>query len=464
MSKKIRSQYIKNLMADNESLSEQLKANTKDSISTILEDAVKDSLRGILHEEKKEDVDFDEKEAEKDTDVNAPEEDKESDFSVEDVTTDTEGGEETEDAIEDVVDDTAETSVDDEPAGEGMWDNLDQLKGDNGEYDLTGMDDDQVIKVLKVMGPEDSVRVVKNDNGSVTLTDDETEKEYVIDIEGGLTNDSVADEESEVELTINEEDLGYTDNYQNKTAMTTPDNHEPGKKVRSWDKGVPQGTEKPWVGKKGDMAPYDKQVNEGEDECANECGKGCIFEVEIDTAEEPAIEEGTSIANGSRVKGLKGDTNHSEEDKMRHMRKSYDRVNENKELANMMRKANAIMNENKELKKIANDLKSKIEEAVVINASLAKVINLVTENSTSRNEKIDILKRFNEVKSVKESNALYETISRELKNAHPVNNTSKLINNQLNESKGQVVETEMYKSDDLDATRDLMRRLDKVKK
>jgi hypothetical protein len=245
--------------------------------------------------------------------------------------------------------------------------------------------------------------------------------------------------------------------------MTTPSNNEPGKNVRTWDKGAPMGTEKPWAGNKGDMTPYDKNVNEANDECNNECGKNCIFELEIGTDDaEIEMDEGTSIANGSRTTGKKGDTNHSEEDQQRHVHKSYDRVNEQK-LANMIRKAESIMAENAELKKIANELREKVNEAVVINASLAKVVNLVTENSTTRDEKINILKRFNEVKTVNESKKLYETISNELKNAHPVNNGSKLINEQLGESKPKATETQMYKSDDLKETIDFMRRLNNVK-
>lgn len=139
------------------------------------------------------------------------------------------------------------------------------------------------------------------------------------------------------------------------------------------------------------------------------------------------------------------------------------KVNESQELANMMRKANSILNENKELKKIANELREKINEAVVINASLAKVINLVTENSTTRNEKIDILTRFNNVKTIEESKNLYETISRELKSAHTVNNGTKLINEQLNETKSKATETQIYKSEDLNETIDFMKRLMKIK-
>ena len=460
MTKKIRGQYIKNLVADKEALSEQLKANTKDSLRSLLEDTVKDSLRDILNEEddkEKDENSFDVEEV--DTD-NTTDDTTDSEISIEDETsTDTESGDTDTDSEEEIMTDTEETEGDTDN-GE-VWNGLDDVKVSDNEYDLTGMDTDSAIKVLCTMKPEDGIRVVKNDNGTITLSDDETDKEYVIDLEGELTGNET--EEATFELSLNEDNLGYTDNYQNKTAMTTPSNNEPGKNVRTWDKGAPMGTEKPWAGNKGDMTPYDKNVNEANDECNNECGKNCIFELEIGTDDaELEMDEGTSIANGSRTTGKKGDTNHSEEDQQRHVHKSYDRVNEQK-LANMIRKAESIMAENAELKQIANELREKVNEAVVINASLAKVVNLVTENSTTRDEKINILKRFNEVKTVNESKKLYETISNELKNAHPVNNGSKLINEQLGESKPKATETQMYKSDDLKETIDFMRRLNNVK-
>lgn len=466
MSKKnnIRSQYIKDLMADKESLSEQLAKTTKDSLRALLEDTVNEQLRGILNEADDKDFEEDEVNTDATTDVtvDANPEDSTETVDTESSETETDG----DDTVTDVTDDIETTD------GEGMWDDLEQYKGEDDEYDLTGMGSEDVIKVFKAMGPEDNVRVVKNDNGTLTLSDDETEKEYVIDIEGTMENGG--DDEVDV---VNEEDLGYTDNYQNKTAMTTPSNNEPGKHVRTWDKGIPTGTEKPWVGNKGDMAPFDKEVNE----CGN-CGKNpcecnedeTIYELDIPEGDETPVEENTSVAGGARVKGMVGDSNHSKEAAQRHSHKSGDGAhkenltNESREMANFRRKAESIFNENKQLREIAKQLKEEIERAVVINNSLAKVINLVTENATTRNEKLNILERFNQVKTREESNALYETISKELQGAHNVNNTSNLINNQITEAKNsdkknQVVETSMMKSESLNETIDFMKRLNAIK-
>lgn len=493
MAKNIRSQYIRNLVADKDNLAMQLEENTKDSIRTLLAETVKDSLRDILNEEDENEKDENSFEVEE-VGTETPENDTtqepdadaegaeggEGETAIEDITVTgeegTEGGET--EGEEEIASADTET-----PEGEDMWAKLDSLKGDNGEYDLTGMDVDDAIKVLQVMGPEDNVRIVKNDNGSVTLTDDNTQKEYIIDLEGTMTGNTnptegeTAEEGNEPDP-MNEENLGYTDNYQNKTAMTTPSNNEPGKNVKSWEDGaIPTGTEKPWVGNKGDMSPYNTKVNEGNMECSNECGDGPLFEIEIETDDnvEPTMDEQSRFgkanergmhktpkssedqtAYGSHVISREGEYSGNEPN---------GKVNENKDLANIIRKANAIMNENKELRKIAADLNKKINEAVVINSSLAKVISLVTENATTRNEKVSILERFNEVKTVEESKNLYETISRELKSAHPVNDKANMVSSQINESRQpKASETQMYKSEDLSATLDLINRMNALNK
>ena len=316
------------------------------------------------------------------------------------------------------------------------------------------------------MDPEkDGIRLVKTGEGKFTLTDDNTDKEYVIDID-----DSTSVEELD-------EDLGYTDDYQNKTAMTTPDNHEPSKFGRTWDKGIPTGTEKPWVGDgaKQKGHPYDETVNEECDECGPECGMkecGTLYEIEMDvepeeeTDIEMEVDEGTSIANGSRVKGVKGDTNHSEEDRQRHIHKSYDRImNEEKQkYENLSRKASAIIEENKELKGFASKISKKLQESAVINASLAKSVKLMTENSTTKEEKDNIIKRFSAVNTIEECNRLYETISEELKNRSTSTGSKIASDKQLTESKNNgVKETKMLDSSDAKDVLDFMTRLNKIK-
>lgn len=493
----IRSEYIKNLAEDKDKLAKKLEETAKNSLKDILQESVNKELRNIISES---DDDYEEEEVKPDgTDDTASTDDTNTADSTTDTTPDSDDTKETDsdtpadDADAKGDDTTPASDADADSTGDDdVWNGLEQYKGEDGEYDLTGMDKDDVIKVLKVMTPEDGVRVVKNDNGTVTLSDDETDKEYIIDVDGTLGNeDSTADtntpsDDDDDDFTIDLEDdddttdegsvvngqkvnednvnLGYTDNYQKKTAMTTPDNHEPAnsRDTYSMDGGVPTGTEKPYAGPKGKGHPYDQKVNE---ENQDECGDVNVNETMTSTENSAnARNDGMTHANtnskgkqfrnssegGQKVKGT-GENSYS-----------------GAQVESIKRKANEIFRENKQLRQIAEAIKGKLEEAIVVNSSLGNIIKLVTENSTTKQEKVDIVKRFDKVKTINEGKELYNTISEELKKAGKVNNTSeKTLDNQLTEAKKQkqqkIEETTMYQSADLADTISLMERLNRIK-
>jgi hypothetical protein len=58
--------------------------------------------------------------------------------------------------------------------------------------------------------------------------------------------------------------------------------------------------------------------------------------------------------------------------------------------------------------------RNKLNEVAVFNSNLAYATRLFTEHSTSKQEKINILKRFDDVETIKESKNLYQIIKNEL--------------------------------------------------
>ena len=449
--KNIRSEYIKNLMEDKEELNKSLVETTKETLKGIVDEAVNKNLRSLISESDKDDDDFEEEEVNS-TDLDITDDDDAS--GEESTDTDTEAGE---DAPESETVTDIEVSGTDDGSDEDMWDSLEQYKDEDGEYDLTGMSGDDVVKVLKVMKPEDGdgVRVIKKDDGNIQLIDDENDAEYLI-----VLDDECEGGECELgESVMNEGNvnLGYTDNYQDKTAMTM--DTDDGAKTRKWNAGTPTGNGKRWVGHKGDMSPYNENVNEAEED-------ECIVEVEMDECGDAPVEESAMTMANKRTNREPNMEDNGHERERRHRNRTGVNPTMNKTNESISRKLEALQNENKQLKQIAETMRDRLNEAVVINSSLGKIIKLVTENTTTRDEKIGIVNRFNDVQSVKESNQLYESISKELKNAHPINNTvDNAVNGEmLAESKKQnVVETQLYESDDLSSTRDLMHRLDKIK-
>ena len=395
--------------------------------------------------------------------------------------------------------------------GEDEWDNYSQYQVGDDTYDLTGEEDyDQIVKVYKLMKDEDQV-VVKKDGDTLQLQDNGTGAEYVIDLgtdddmesgdegyeseemtesrmnEGSNdpacvpdeddedysfeydsdddSDDDDSDDEKEMpwdygkhfegkksrktmkeskerKEVLFEVDLGYTDNYQDEDPISGLSNNEPSKSGKSWEKGVPTGTAKPWAVKSNDKGkPFEKTVNEEEaDECGAACGK------------EPVVDESTTTSiRGQRDMGTK---KHIPAPRKENGPKAKHHVSTE---GNYEEVVEAYKRENKALKECILKLRNGLQEARITNVNLAKVAKLFVENTVSKEEKINILNRFDkEAKTIEQSNALYESINKELNKATVKKNLT-LENTMKSESSNSINEN---KSKDLLNTLDLIRRIE----
>ncbi len=467
----VRSNYIKKLMETKDSLEKQYQDVITESMKNIIGENTKDEVRKLLKEAEDEDS-FEEEEVE-----NNP------------ATTDGDEVIDTEDEVDSAEDDGDET--DDE-----LWDDLENCKGADGEYDCRGMDDGKLLKILKAMGPEDGIRVMSNGDGTVAVEVDgdliDGSAEYIIDLddfedEDKDVEDDVDDElededfeddvddvddDAEVELELNEENVGYTNDYQHKTAMTVDSNKETAnpRTTYSMDDGVPTGTEKPWA-QDGDRQPYDKNVNEDVDEC------GTVFEVEeddsemVDEASRTIGGSSTSVGHGVTMSKRRKDGQPYNAHNMRSSEEGQetsttDAYNPIKESVDFKKKVNKLWEENKQMKSIIPELNKKLTESIVINASMGYIVRLLNENSTTVDEKKQISERFAKVNTLEEGKKLYETISNELKQINRSNGVNGIMNQQLAEgkqTKKDLVETTMYKSEKVNEALDFMKRLDSIK-
>ena len=103
-------------------------------------------------------------------------------------------------------------------------------------------------------------------------------------------------------------------------------------------------------------------------------------------------------------------------------------IKENHDVAELQ----VLREKNEEYRKALNVFRNKLNEVAVFNSNLAYATRLFTEHSTSKQEKINILRRFDGVETLKESKNLYKSIKEEL--STPTNNQS------LNESIGSKIE------------------------
>ena len=487
---KIRSNFVKDSLDSYTKLAATINENTENTVRQMLDEAVKNAYAKILSED--EDYDVDEVEdTENDTeltDTNVTDDDNNGTDS--DTT-------ETDDATEDVQD-TTEVK-DDQNDDEESWSEFSKYEVNDGKYDLSQAEDEEIVKVYKLLKADDEVIIKKNDD-NVEIKDNETGAEYIIDLGGDDDNSNVMadtedvndDEEDTFEVELdgddtteddniedeidNEEDMnesrifevvlqeynsnvGYTDNYQNKDVMTTDGVQEPNKKGNDWDAGVPKDTKKPWSGKKNN--------NSENKPFTAEKGKQLEEEMDnVDAGEETIDEAGHNVGgfvqqnstSMSQIPNSKGR-------KARNASKAGVKVNgtsvprySTEANEAIVKKANNIFKENKELKKALTEFKTILEEAAVTNFNLGQIIKLITENSTSQDEKKNIIERFGEsAKTINESKNLYKTISNELKNREKV-----LVAESKDftvDNKKMVNETKIYQSKEIMDSLELMNKI-----
>lgn len=486
-------------------LSAAIRAESKNTIDYLVKEAVKDYIREADEDEDDSNVEQDYEvvdEPTQDTDTENTSETDENEFNSEE---DSSEETPTEDDTEEAFDDEESNDGDDE------WSDYSKYQVDDDTYDLTGEEDyNEIVKVYKLLKDDDSVSV-KKDGNMVSIEDNETGAEYVIDLSGKecstnddcemefemegcikeafddniagqpddfnseLTPEDFNDSDMMDELTpedfnnfnesrktmkekIYEIDLGYTDNYQDKDPIDGLSMTEPSKSGESWEEGVPTGTEKPWAGEtKSKGEPFEKTVNENDNPMENPTD-----DVEANkNEEENGMFEGTNVTLPNVRKKSKS---HSPQQKDYPKVQHHDSKNADYKAMNesIIKKAKAIQKENKELRNAVNELKKALREAAMTNVNLGQVTKLFVENTTTKEEKVNIINKFNsEAKTIEQSKALYESFKKELNK----NNTTIVTeNNSPKQVEGtkKLNESVVYKSKDLMNTIDLINRMNNL--
>ena len=406
---------------------EQLAATITEGTKSTLKDILSEAVSNYLHEEVlNEEDDEDETEIEKNETSDVDKSDETSDDAIEAEETPME----------------ADTEQNESEGDE--WSDFEDYKiGDNEgseEYDFTNeTNPDTLVKVFKLMKNDDQVSVV-NDGGKVFVKDNEAGTEYVIelDCESSCENN----DELNFEMTM-EESIGYTDNYQDKDPIEglTMDNTP--KNTNDWDKGVPTGTNKPWAGK-GDSKPYGKKTEKVFEITLND-------EVEDECHDDKCIEENVTTSKYQQrrmVKTMVPDNAYVQD--------GAHEVSQGGKLKteSLQKRINAALKENKQLKETVAKVSKIMKEAVQVNVNLGHIVRLMVENSTTKSEKEDIIKRFNTVKSNDEAKNLYESISSELKKSH-----STIVTEQATTVEGskKINESKIY--EEPNSVLDMMKRM-----
>jgi hypothetical protein len=125
-----------------------------------------------------------------------------------------------------------------------------------------------------------------------------------------------------------------------------------------------------------------------------------------------------------------------------------------------------LRTKNNEYRKALDLFRTKLNEVAVFNSNLAYATRLFTEHSTTKQEKINILRRFDDVETLKESKNLYRVVKSELSNSSLTESVSlnESIERTVNKtassgSATSLIESKTYENPQFLRMKDLMTKL-----
>ena len=409
-------------------LEEAVKANAKGILASTMKEELNELLKESMEEEESdEDLILNKEDEQGIPEVAAEQFDSEDEENDDETSINDEPADDEDPDLEDeVVDDELDTEDELDSDVDDVFDAIDSEEDDQDVLDMTDASDEEVLKVFKSMKPEDGI-VVKRDGDNVELEDGDDE--YIIKLE-----DEVSDEVADEDLAEEEDCTEGCDDSEIKE-----DDSE-------------------------DNVVYEIDLDESDDEVADqeevseEVADEDLSEeeeVELEVPEEDTQEGEVDEAarTKSNVHGDKGGANRAGI-KSKTKYKAGSTINE---------EVKTLRKQNGEYKKALVLFKDKLNEVAVFNANLAYSTRLFTEHSTTRNEKLNILKRFDTVGTLTESKSTYKTIKGELDSSKNVTESvvNKITSNNPTTSSSQDVlsESKAYESPQFSRMKELMSKI-----
>ena len=388
--------------------------------------------------------------------------------------------------------------------------------------DLTKHSDEEVMKVFKLMGPNDQIIVTKDNSGNINLKDggndteymlvgeneeenwnqemsedddddsDEMDMSYVGNQDMETTNDSSIediindvfgsseemgeqdDEDSEVvyEVEMDEQDeededsevvyeieMDEQDEEGEEDEDDDDDDFMSESKMSIKPKGVGMGSPKfKYSSKPNQGQGFKTKMKQGNLKMGTgkpkfEFKEGENLDMEMTEVKPKFKKFETKEASRTYGNGSKSG---------RGLRKG---ITPNRNLTFESKTNNEIQilrEKNEEYRKALNVFRNKLTEVAVFNSNLAYATRLFTEHTTSKHEKINILRRFDGVESIKESKNLYKSIKDEL-----LNTTNQTMNESIERKientpvTGSVnlIESKTYENPQFARMKDLMSKI-----
>tara|TARA_R110000824_G_scaffold9800_3_gene43328 strand:+ start:3646 stop:5076 length:1431 start_codon:yes stop_codon:yes gene_type:complete len=471
---------LEKALLEAEQLEETMKSNAKEILSSTMKKEIHELVKESLNE-----------------DDYLPEQEEEEEVDVLDIEDDMDG---VEPEMELELPDDIELDIEDETEDEPELPELPPL-------DLTLASDEEVLKVFKAMGDEDGI-IIQQDDDKIELTDTNTETEYIIKLEESkkaktmkkavnenktevsetedMDNMYETEDEDDVvyEIELSEDDdIGADDEGEGEVTEDADwgeNKHEfkrrssGGVKHRTGDVGggnygkgghykdYELDEDSEWGGNKDDyhreMDSAGHKTKTG-DVGGGKYGRGGHYkdyemEGEMDEASR-TLGFGRKSNGKHKPSGIRKAISNNRNLGESRLRKSYNLLKE---------EVDTLKVKNTDYKKALTTFRDKLNEVGVFNSNLAYVTRLFTEHSTTKQEKINVLKRFDNIDSLKSSKKLYKVIKEELSQnvAKPTKTIAESVENKITKSPtsgGKLLESKVYENPQFSRMKDLMSKM-----
>jgi len=480
-------------------LEEALNKNAQGILSSTMKEEIKSLVKESLKEQD------DEVEDEEDMDDEEITMDDEE-ITMDDEDMDDEEGMDDEDMDDEDMDDE---DMDDMPEPPMDGDEFDME--DDETIDLTGASDAEVIKVFKLMSDNDGIVVTKDAN-NISIVDGEDE--YLIKLNEEIEEDMNTPEDLEewmdssmdetiYEISMDEDIYEEGEDY----SSIDEDIYEEGENYSSIDEEI-YGEGENYSNVDEDIyeihmeedfdSPEDSEESFMDDISLDEImyesksfkpkGRiGRVKKVNFTSNTKGGFNEKRKEAfGGNKVKAHgtgKAKFEYKEGEDMTGMKpvkkveakeasrfvKSIDRKVKRNLMAapkQIREEVEMLREKNEEYKKALDLFRTKLNEVAVFNSNLAYATRLFTEHSTTKQEKINILRRFDDVETLKESKNLYRSIKNELSDDNSGNATSinesieRTVNKTVSSGSAvNLIESKTYENPQFLRMKDLMTKI-----
>ena len=394
---------------------EDIKRVLNENIQSVFKDVIKEGLSELLE---KEDESFDDEE------ILSKEDNKESDTNdteefndLNSITSDDEGNVSTE--LNDYENETGDQQI------SGVNDNVgDEGYGELETIDLTSFDTDESYDIFMQISDDAIANMVSDEQ--LELIDTKTNKKFIF--KKTTLEECLIKNKAEV-LKENEDDIIYE--------IVDVENNE---KINLFD-----------------VFNENMDINEED-----------TFEVEFEDEEGVDLEETAFAGSKTFQTGMK---QHGKFSTQRSKQVSRNTIGENKKIELLEKKLNEshvkisnLVEEKIKLKKIVTESVSTLKEVSLTYTNLLNATRLIQGFTTTKDEKTQILEKFDACKTINESNELYNQLKNKLNENVTIINKDVIVEKKEVKDKNLILEKTSFISSDLQSlVGDLMSRMDRKK-